>query len=282
MATIIGEGNVVNHLREALAADECGDITAVDVDHSIGGLATRCQGVVDALAAAQNGKPVILVGWMPEHLYAEKPVWHALMAYPNVRFLRLPSLAEELRAAVLDIKPEETCRDRLAVRLYEVGEINTGLGTIKHNLPHAQRQGEEALEKWAVEAQRIFGAEMSLEELIMATEDATPETLPARMAGEVFDDLCIDAEGTLIVDGTINPIVRALGEATEAKGLPVTIWTGGNIGAVRSVVRREGIRWKVTSKWLFRDVTVRAALDDESRENLRQKYGVEIKEFFQV
>ncbi len=281
MTTVIANPTIVDALQTILEDPECDGITVVDLDHKLRGH-DRQQGLADALAAARSGNPVIMVGWLPARDYAKQTAWHAAIAYGNVQFLRLPFDPMTLILAVRRARVNGYLMDALAVRLHEVGTVNAKIGVLKHNLPHAQRQGETALETWALEARNIFGDDMSIEELVMAVEDAKPETLPARMSSEWFPDLCIDAEGTLIVDGAINPTVRAAGEEAEGKGQPVTVWTGGNVAEVQAILYAAGITWKVTSKWLFRGVTVAAAMDDEPLDELRQKYGVKIERYEQV
>ncbi len=278
MATIIADTALAHALHETIEGLEVDDTTIIYLEHSLGGHA-RNQGLEDAAQAARSGKPVVMLGWQTERQYTESPAWHAALAHTNARFLRLPCGPDEIMEAVTHARANVMLTDPLAVRLHEVEGINYLLGTVKHNLPHAQRQGEAALETWAIQARAIFGNEISLEELIMATEDAKIETLPARMNGEHFPDYCIDAEGTLLVDGAINPDAVEAGQAAEQNGYPITVWTGGDVSKVRKALIAARIYWKVASKWLFRGVTVHAALDDEPLEQLRQKYGVEIQNF---
>ncbi|MFC1615898.1 HAD family hydrolase [Patescibacteria group bacterium] len=99
-----------------------------------------------------------------------------------------------------------------------------------------------------------------------------------------IDALCIDWDGTLSTTGQFNlELFERAKEEAQQKGLPLVIWTGGNVDRVYKFLKAQGIDdVNVCSKSDCKGLRVTAAIDDESLEDLKFKYGVDVKEFEQV
>lgn len=252
-------------------------------------LRTAYAGLEIALEKAQGGMPVVLLAMTPRSLLAERPEFHILMSYPNVQFQDAICRDEEIQGAVTRAINAVRPNDELARRAFTLPQMQQSeLGGIRHDLGHAQHaeagseQRKTCDDKWMPRAKKLFG-DLSREDLIAAIDAADQvDEGYAPLSGMVFTDLCCDAEGTLFTDsGEINPEVRqVLDEASLHR--PVTIWTGGDLGAVGKAVRKAGISYKVLPKQLLRGAQVATAYDDLPQEEFFRQYGVRVMDYHQI
>ena len=99
-----------------------------------------------------------------------------------------------------------------------------------------------------------------------------------------FPAACVDWDGTLFKDGHFQD--QALGHAKKAamqRGLPLVIWTGGDVKAVYKKLAETGIDTiRVCRKQDCSGLKARWAMDDQSQQSLKDIYGIDVQEFENV
>ncbi len=240
-------------------------------------------GLDQALEVAPRGIPVVMLGWMPIHMYIDKfaDKWFAVNGYPNVIFLLMLATSQEVLAAVEEVEAGNRSSDPLAIALLGMSQTNSDIGRLDHDISSALRDAERMVQ-WEKKAKEIFG-DKSREELIaVVTEASRTRHVSGKFAGQGFPDVCVDIEGTLLTpDGEIRSEVLALAQE-KAQGGPITVWTGGNIHKLTRQLRSAGILYKIASKETMRGAAVAVVIDNEPAEKFVADYGVEFEEYIQV
>lgn len=272
---------LAEHLDMADPEGEVG-LVFIEMTDSEEGQRSKCRGLDHALDVALDGQPLIITGWQTEVSYSADPRWHAVMAYPNVTFKRLPFSLTEIPGMVDEAKNgEKRPFDRLAIELTKVDRSVNAIASLEHNLKRAMEGGEETMKEWEKKAREIFGDEMSINDIVRRVYQNDQESVSGLLDGEEFEDLCVDIEGTLIKDGEIDmKLIERMKE--ESKTRPVTIWTGGDVKAYGKILREAGITFKIASKHWLAGAKVAKAIDDLPEEKFKRMYDVEIGEYIKV
>jgi hypothetical protein len=240
-------------------------------------------GLDQALEVAPTGLPIVMLGWMPTHMYIERMAdkWFAVNGYPNVIFLLMLATSQEVLTAVQEVEAGNRSSDPLAVALLGVAQTNSAIGRLHHDIWSAQRNANRMAE-WEKDARAIFG-DKSREELIAnVTEAAQSRGVSGKFVGQKFSDVCVDVEGTILTtDGQIRAEVITLAEQ-KAQGGPITIWTGGDTYKLSGQLRKAGVLYKIVSKEMMRGATVRVVIDNEPVEKFAADYGIEFDEYVQI
>jgi hypothetical protein len=281
---ILADEVLMNHFSTKFADLNEKDFYIVQLEQAVPGhhLQDVC-GLDQALEVAPTGKPVVILGWMPIHMYIDKfaDKWFAVNGYPNVIFLLMLATSQEVLAAVEEVEAGNRSSDALAVALFGVAQTNSDIGCLHHDISSAQRDTER-MAQWEKKAREIFG-DKSREELIATiTEASKTRHLSGKFAGQKFHDVCVDVEGTILTtDGQIRPEVIALAEQ-KAQGGPITVWTGGDTHKLSQQLRNAGILYKITSKETMRGATVRVVIDDQPEDAFKSDYGIGYEEYVQI
>lgn len=240
-------------------------------------------GLDQAIEVAKTGLPVVMLGWMPTHMYVERTAdkWFAANGYPNVGFALPFATPEEVYALVTELETKKRPSDSLAIALYGLAQTNSALGVLHHDISSAKRNAER-MALWEEKARAIFGDKTQDELLALVAEAAQARNSPGKFAGQEFPDVCIDVEGTILTaDDQIRSEVIKLAEE-KAKGGPITVWTGGNIGPLSAQLRKAGVLYKIVSKETMRGATVRVVIDDQTEATFKRDYGIDFGEYLQV
>jgi hypothetical protein len=281
---ILADEGMMNTLRTKFSDLDDKNFYIVQLEQAVSGhhLQDVC-GLDQVLEVAHSGLPVVMLGWMPIHMYVEKMAdkWFAANGYPNVIFLLMLATSQEVLVAVEEVEAGNRPSDPLAVALLGVAQTNSKIGRLHHDITSAQRNAER-MEDWEKDARAIFG-DRSQEELIaVVTETSRAQHVSGKLAGQRFPDVCVDIEGTIMTtDGQIRSEVIALAEQ-KARGGPITIWTGGNTYKLSEQLRKAGILYKIASKETMRGSSVRVVIDNEPAEKFVADYGIEFEEYVQV
>lgn len=231
---------------------------------------------------AEKGDIVIISGWQTESSYSKNPIWHAAMAYPNVHFVRLPFALADVRG-IIEASKKETSRpeDPLAKRLPDLRKDQDEIQSLEHIMNRMLEAGGSQLIDWENKARKIFGNEITLDEIVQKVRKNNPSSIEGQLAGESYPDLCVDIEGTLIRNGEINLELLEKIKMVK-KEQPITIWTGGDIEHYGKILRESGIAYKILSKYWLKGAKVAKAIDDMSEEEFKQKYDVEVEQYIQI
>jgi hypothetical protein len=281
---ILADEGMMNTLRTKFSDLDDKNFYIVQLEQAVSGhhLQDVC-GLDQVLEVAHSGLPVVMLGWMPIHMYVEKMAdkWFAANGYPNVIFLLMLATSQEVLVAVEEVEAGNRPSDPLAVALLGVAQTNSKIGRLHHDITSAQRNAER-MEDWEKDARSIFG-DRSQEELIaVVTETSRAQHVSGKLAGQKFPDVCVDVEGTILTtDGQIRSEVIALAEQ-KAQGGPITIWTGGNTYKLSEQLRKAGVLYKIASKETMRGASVRVVIDNEPAEKFVADYGIEFEEYVQV
>lgn len=285
---LIVQGIIEDTLAGAFAAYADKNVALVSLETPVrGGLLTALQGLDEALQLAAAGTPVVALSIMGEHghrLEADDFRWHAMLAYTHILYrdgiATIKDMCQYLEEA---LQLPIGVRDPLALRLLEVGLIEDILGTLAHDLPHAERGGDETLEEWTAKARVLLGQVHTLAELKQWVMERDLSSIPSGpFTGESFPDVCVDVEGTLFdSEGNLRADVVEQVKA-EAMNRPVTIWTGGMVKIMAKKVREAGLHWKMVSKHQMRDATVAVAIDDLPQAEFEATYGITVERYIQV
>ncbi len=286
--TLIGD-RAFEAIAERVNAAVGGDATAICLE--LKPQRSHYSGFDRVLELAPSGQLVVMLAFSPVWMLAADRRFHLAMSYPNVHLARLPQSAEGIETILREIfagaqwmSLPDNPLVRAVFRL-PISQENE-LAGIAHDLGHALRAEEgsprqaELDERWIPRAQAVFGTHLGRAELMAAIEAlGQPPSDYAPLAGQSFDVLCCDVEGTLIrPDGTLDEgfyqyNIQYPGER------PVVLWTGGNLKAVDKQLRDLHVATPLISKGVMRGVTVAVAIDDEPSEVLREKYGVIVQDF---
>jgi hypothetical protein len=278
---VVADKLIASILEQTLnEVDPGGEASIVMIEHLDDEKHTVVEEFDAALEIAAEGKPLLVTSFWPEAHHAKDPRWHAVMAYPNVKFVRLPFALSDIGKFLQD-KTEERPFDKLAIRLLDISKDVQEIGILAHDLNYALRGEKGGMETWEGRAREVFGQEMTLEEIIERVSNNNSESVEQPLEGEEFPDLCFDIEGTLIQNGEINKdLLQKMIE--ESKTRPITIWTGGDIKQYEPILRKAGVKYKIASKHWFKGATVSESFDDEPKEEFERKYGANVKKYNQI
>lgn len=246
-------------------------------------------GLEIALEVAKEGVPVIILGFLSHEMIvtgSKSVEWFAVMGYPNVEFCRLPATPLEVSSAIVKIQSCDRFTDPLAIALLGVKQIKNLVGQLRHDISYALRSAE-AMEQWVNNARQLFGEAKTQTELLALAEVAEAakwdtQLQENQLAGQVFTDVCVDVEGTLLdAEGNLRESVIAF-VLEKANGGPITVWTGGDVELLTSKLRSVGVYWKIVSKHAMRNATVRVIIDDQPEVVFVNEYGIACQEYIQV
>lgn len=104
-----------------------------------------------------------------------------------------------------------------------------------------------------------------------------------KFKGKYLRGVYCDAQGTLIQEGNIiSKEVLSQLKNYESQGHTVTIWTGGNTKEIRSLLKSEGVGYKVVSKYKYRGAKAEIVLDDLRVDEFFREYGITPENFTRV
>ncbi len=240
-------------------------------------------GLDAALEVAPTGLPVVMLGWMPIHMYIDRMPnkWFAANGYPNVTFLLMLATSEEVLAAVEEVEAGTRQSDPLAIALLNLDQTNSAIRILHHDISSAQRDANRMV-KWEKKAREVFGDKNQAELISLVAEAAQTRRVSGQLAGQKFPDVCIDVEGTILTaDGQIRSEVIALAEE-KARGGPITVWTGGDVSTLSAQLRKAGILYKIVSKETMCGAAVQVVIDNQPEATFKSEYGVDYGEYIQV
>ncbi|MCX6808270.1 MAG: hypothetical protein NTW50_01200 [Candidatus Berkelbacteria bacterium] len=275
--------SALERMAETINLDQSTNL--VIIEHALSGPRANCNGLNDAIELAKSGNPVIIAGWQTELAYSADPRWHAAMASPNVIFVRLPFLGQELITKVAEAKSNERPLDQLALDLLDLTTEISRAKTINHDLQNALRTGDEdKAETLLAAATELFG-DQDREMLIHTVARAAfSEVVGKQFEGKYYPDLCIDLEGTLIgADGEPNQQVLDLIKlSTDLRRRPVTIWTGSELKQARQILNKLGLTCKLMSKNNTAGIEVETMIDDLSADEIESRYGIKARNYINI
>ncbi len=275
MITIISDAQMKSTLQAKFAGVES-DGFVVQLEGAYDGLHLQdVGGLAKALEVAPQGRPVVMLGWQNPWDYAKFPAWHAALGYTNVSFALMLISAAELESLLTTGK---RCPDPLAIRLLEVESRVNSMGVLNHDLDRALKGSGR--EEWMRRARILLGNHTEEELIRMVQQGERPKAGP--LAGQVFPDVCVDVEGTLL-DEARNLREDVIQKVTElANGRPVTVWTGGDVAEIGKLIRERRIEWKLASKYSLAGARVHAIIDDLPTAQFAQEYNVDCDVYVQV
>lgn len=241
------------------------------------------------LEIAKEGIPVIILGFLSHEMIvtgSKSVQWFAAMGHPNIEFCRLPATSAEVLLAIAKIQSGDSWTDPLAIALLGVKQNRYLVGQLRHDISYALRNAE-VMERWVNNARKLFGEAKTQAELLVLAEvaEATKwdtQLQEDQLAGQVFPDVCVDVEGTLLdADGNLREAVIALVLA-KANGGPITVWTGGDVELLTTKLRDVGVYWKIVSKYAMRGTAVQVIIDDQPEAVFVSEYGITCQEYIQV
>lgn len=281
---ILADEGIVGTLRARFSELNDRNFYVVQLEQAVPGhhLQDVC-GLDQALQVAPTGVPVVMLGWMPIHMYTDRVAdrWFAANGYPNVTFLLMLATSQEVLAAVEEVEAGNRYSDPLAIALLGVAQTNSAIGVLHHDISSAQKDADRMV-RWEKKAREIFGDKNREELIAVVTEASRMRHVSSKLAGQKFPDVCIDVEGTILTaDGQIRSEIIALAEKKAQSG-PITVWTGGDTRKLSEQLRKAGILYKIVSKETMRGAAVGVVIDNEPQEKFSADYEIEFEEYFQV
>lgn len=278
---VIADQPIKQSLELMLEAYGLQNINIVMVEQRKNGALNQNIGLKDAFLL-ETDQPIILAAWQPEYALAENPYFHAVLNRPNVIFVRLPFSGEQL-SQILE-KKNDRLHDQLALDILETVEYENAISRLKHDLPHflAGRLDEKRQQEFKNQAIATFG-DLPENELIEKINAASVEKTDSGLAGNSYPDLCVDIEGTLLDEN--NKLRLEVLELIEEmkKERPITVWTGGDRKALATRVHlQRGLPYKVVSKHALQGAKVAIAIDDLTKEEFEQLYGVKVDKYINI
>ena len=256
----------------------------VFVEHAVkNGLRQDLHGLDDTLVHAPSGIPIVMLAWQSQLMIADDPRLHAALGYTNVVLRQLPEGVVDIMAALDEAGEKKRMPDPLAIALLTAEDTKRDIGILQHDLHSAETNGGERMVQWETRARKVFG-EKSQAELIELVKQPRKEEGVDQFAGQTFPDVCVDVEGTLFTDeGIFRQDVLGFAELlAKPDGRPITIWTGGDLEAVRKMVRKAGIPHKLVSKHMLRGASVGIIVDDLPSEAFSREYGIGFESYRQI
>lgn len=285
--TVIADAAMGPIVEDSLAHKIKGNVALVFLE--LPPVRSNYSGLDNALELVKTGQPVLMVGFSYLNMLAEDRRFHLAMSYCNVRYEELPLTMGDMEQMLVEMLEGRSVRptNLLVRRVFSLPEMQQNeLSGIQHDLDHAQRAEEgstrraEMDDRWMPRARKLFG-DLDRDGLIAAV-NAVEQTKPdyAPFAGESFDAVCCDVEGTLMgANYVIEQGVKTLLQEVS-KTRPVVLWTGGNLKANDKRLRKAGISYPLVPKSLLRGATVAVAIDDLSQEEFYSTYGIKVENYY--
>lgn len=130
MVEIIAE----QRFKDALAgwlSDIQDDAVLINVDRpdQVRGTRQGAHGLDDALSVLSEKTemsrwPIVMIGFLDAADYAHERRWHAVMAYPNVEFARLPLSGDQIKDVITKAKTSNRPLDPLGQRWLEIVPVD--------------------------------------------------------------------------------------------------------------------------------------------------------------
>ncbi len=258
----------------------------VVAEHSIGGCAlSEFKGIADALEAAEADltQKVLLISTLQlSTLLLQNTDLALFLRLPNAFFARLPF------AKITFEKAEYTD----VMKAQAVKSLTNLVRTLNHATEkHLHDNGEvidqmlmqrnaqvKRIQSHFPELHNLTGKDFITELKRISTELPIKKAMPGKEISGVYCDI----EGTLLIDGAVQRAVLQQLHDYEAQGLPVTIWTLGDIGELEPIIRNAGIAYPIRNKMDYSGAIAEIVIDNDSEETFRAKTQITPKQFIQV
>ena len=246
---------------------------------------TNLNGVTDALAHAESDaqQQVLLLSILPlEYVLEKKEDFALFLQLPNTFFGRIPltqiTLEKEVDADVIKMGVIKSLAGLLRTLNHTTEKyLNADEDTIHGILAQRSVEVKRAQAHFS-ELQGLTGKEFITELKKLCTILPIQQVMPGKEISGVYCDI----EGTLLVGGSINGLVSRLLQSYEKEGLPITIWTLGNVSEFEPIIRSAGIQYPVRSKMDYSGAIAEIVIDNDSEETFRTKTQITPKQFIRV
>lgn len=286
MIEVIANGDFAEAVAERMKGFDKA-ATLIDACFLVNGtILSEFEGVDVAYDRAQKGEKVVLYCYFREEAMAPQlkdsarlARFTALMNMPNARYMEAPFTLDTFKATVSDMYDSASIGNPAVVAAQENTIFERSMSILRHDLKYVL-DGSNRFPDWYDRA-RALGFSGTDGQIVSAVQ-SWHRTTAGMLAGQSFDGLFVDVQGTIIrEDGTLNTEVMKMIEEAQGSG-PVTVWTDGDLKKITEQLRALGVTLPVVSKFDFNGATVERAIDDKSQDEFVSLYGVTARSFLQV
>mgnify|MGYP001244159915 CR=1 FL=1 len=288
-------GNIVRHENVKVAESmmrflkynlppEINDLALVSLDHF---------SKIDLDLIKQHGeKPIILFGF--QEITSPKLESKLISLQPylkqgNIGFLRLPEMTQDnsITTKYLELKQKKSNLNELLPDLEGKAKRDTA-NQLLHDL--RPDKNEKIYQKALEDARLIMDIDekdqIDIPEIIKRLEILKQEgQTQIELSKKITEGVYCDVSGTLLIgekEEELNLVVVEMLKLLEQQGHKITIWTGGNVEEYEKILRSKNINWTIRSKSDFTGQRVQYAIDNQSREVLKDEYQIYTEKFIRI
>lgn len=235
-------------------------------------------------ALATKVRPMIVAAFATQHV-PESWAIRRLLAQEYVVFAKLIELFEAI-ALCHDIWNGKPVKKSVEQVKFNAKTIEQSVGVILHDMYPGK--SAEGIRRAMARAEEEFGIVGTEDEVRKQLEDLREKIksgrfVEAEITGDdtVIPGVFCDVEGTLICEDQLIP-GRIEMLANYVKTGPVTLWTGGSMGRLGSLLATLGVPYPVVSKYDYQGKTVEVAIDDLPEAEIEKEYGIRAKKFIRL
>lgn len=214
--------------------------------------------------------PVIFLSILPEFsLWKEGNIALPYIYRKNGALFKMPSELSDVVEMYHKICRGEKIENPAAILVAQKKSDSHLVSILLHDIYPGKENCEKSLET----ARYKFGITGSIEEVRVQLEELEKQQKTKKsvvLSKDTLPGVFCDIEGTLIIDGKINSeLVPTLKQNALTK--PVSLWTGGDISGLEKFPISG---YPILSKYEFEGCRVEIVIDNLSKEEFEQEYGI--------
>lgn len=225
---------------------------------------------------------IILMGLEnQESLKRRDRLFSVLLAYPNVEYIDILNIKEELLPAYQKIVSGKKVMDKTTIAIHELKEWEEVISRLRHVINYAKKT-PEAYKEWVKKAKEI-GLTGTDKEMFEFVENWKPGSA-GKFEGKYFEGIFVDAFETLFDENwrLIPAVKSAVEKLAEEKNKQIFVISDSEQSELKKKLEEVGITWSLISKYDMRGASLEIVIDNLSQKEFESTYQIKPREFINV
>ena len=278
---------LANKIAELPNAEDFRNVNIIVVENSANNhRLEECYGITIAMEMLRKNPDakVILYGVLSlNYLQTKKPEIDVVLKYENARFILLPFTMEK----IADIFKSNNTVD---LKYTVTDEVRKKLGVINHSLSHVKNinnpnPGYEVgeIDSAIHMTKEYFPAVSNFtnSEVLEFLKSVSADRKEIMKGQEILGVYC-DTEGTILVDGKLNTNVISILREYEQQNKTITLWTDGDIEALKVTLEKLGVNYPLKSKFDYAGALAEIVIDDKDEYTFSAMTKISARKFIHI